>query len=190
MINPLIPELLELLHQQPNGISEYEILKNLGAHTGFSHFGDDGQLALFQKHFLIMNGLYQLQQSLWDEKQLLLHISPLRVAITSAIAGGDASHPAISESAPLRHYYLDWSNLEATTEEDVLNLQQAFWQRFHNANGRDEALATLGLDTAASTKTINACYRQLAAEHHPDKGGCSERFIEIRKAYELLKTAT
>lgn len=186
--NPLIPQILELLRQHPLGMSEYEMMQRLGGHVGFDHIGDKGQLPLFQKHFLIMNGLYQLQQSLWEEERLALYISPLRIALTTSdTAGNGDTHPVISDCAKLSIYYLDWRNLEETTESDITELHRRFWERFSSHDGRGDALATLGLGEDASAETINSCYRKLAAKHHPDRGGCSERFIEIRRAYELLK---
>ncbi|MCW8888400.1 MAG: DnaJ domain-containing protein [Gammaproteobacteria bacterium] len=187
MHNPLIPAILELLRQQPLGLSEYEIFKGLGEHTAFSDIGDRGQLPLFQKHFMIMNGLYQLQQNLWNEEQLILEISPLKIVITAVKESRHNSHPIISESIKLREYYLDWNNLEETTEEDVLKLHQNFWDRFNQQQGRGDALSILELDESATRKTVIERYRKLAAEHHPDRGGCGERFIEIRRAYEILK---
>jgi len=187
MHNPLIPEILALLQQNPHGISEYEIFKHLGDHIGFSDIGDRGQLPLFQKHFLIMNGLYQLQQSLWRDEQLILDISPIKIFLTTSNIARNGTHPAISESSRLSLYYLDWSNLQETTEEDVIELHQSFWESFNYDEERGDALKALGLHEDASLETINACYRKLAAQHHPDRGGCSEQFIEIRKAYELLR---
>lgn len=185
--NLLIPSILALIHQYPLGISEYEIMQQLGEHAGFGDIGGNGQLPLFQKHFLIMNGLYQLQQSLWKEEQLALEISPLKIALTTLATANNGSHPAISESAKLSSYYLDWRNLDETTESDVIELHLLFWERFSALDGRSDALAMLGLGEDASTEAINCCYRKLAAEHHPDRGGCSKRFIEIRQAYEQLK---
>ncbi|MDH3353828.1 MAG: DnaJ domain-containing protein [Chromatiales bacterium] len=188
MHNPLISTILELLHQHPHGMSEYEIFKRLGEHEGFSNIGHQGSLPLFQKHFMIMNGLYQLQQSLWDEEHLALDISPLKIFIARPTTEGDAIHPAIAESIELRLYYLDWSNLVETTEEDVIALHQNFWDRLNYDEGRNTALATLDLDEGASSTEIRTRYKKLAAEHHPDRGGNRNQFIEIRKAYELLKT--
>ena len=49
----------------------------------------------------------------------------------------------------------------------------------------------LGLDPATATDAeIKRAYRRLALEHHPDRGGCVERFLEIRQAYEQLTAAT
>jgi len=50
-----------------------------------------------------------------------------------------------------------------------------------------EALECLGLDTGASWQEIQTIYRQQVGQHHPDKGGEKIRFMEIRRAYELLK---
>lgn len=46
--------------------------------------------------------------------------------------------------------------------------------------------ATLGLQPNASEKDIKKAYRKLAHEHHPDKGGSQEKFVEITEAYEVL----
>lgn len=44
----------------------------------------------------------------------------------------------------------------------------------------------LGLNKFATTEQIKNKYRQLAQEHHPDKGGDEERFIRIKLSYEIL----
>ena len=187
MNNPLIPEILELLNQNPHGMSEYAMMQRLGDHVAFSHIGDKGQLPLFQKHFLIMNGLYQLQQTLWEGEQLVLVISPLRIFLTTSESVGNQTPPAILACTHLRHYYLDWRNLEEMIEEDVLELYQLFWERFNGQETKVDALSVLGLNNNATAEMIQIRYRKLAAKHHPDRGGNRERFIEIRKAYESLK---
>lgn len=191
MHNPLIPEILQLLYQHPQGISEYEILNHLGAHSAFGDHNaheDQLHLPLFKKHFMVMNALYQLQSNLWEDEQLVLEISPLKTVLTHSVASRIDSHPAISENSKLSIYYLNWHNLEETTEEDVVKLHQLFWERFNYQEGEGSALKILGLSSGASTESINTHYRKLAAKHHPDKGGSPERFIEIRKAYEILTT--
>lgn len=42
----------------------------------------------------------------------------------------------------------------------------------------------LGLPTIADLKSAQARYRQLAFEHHPDRGGSAERMAEINRAWE------
>lgn len=46
---------------------------------------------------------------------------------------------------------------------------------------------TLGVPVCATEDEIRSAYRRLVLEHHPDKGGCAERFQAIGKAYELLR---
>ena len=42
------------------------------------------------------------------------------------------------------------------------------------------------MEAGASAAEIKQRYRELAALHHPDKGGDEATFIEIRQAYEQL----
>lgn len=44
----------------------------------------------------------------------------------------------------------------------------------------------LGVDKGATEKDIKKAYRNLCKEHHPDKGGDSDKFKEISSAYEIL----
>ena len=43
----------------------------------------------------------------------------------------------------------------------------------------------LGLTKEASYDEIKKAYRKLALQHHPDRGGDSEKFKEINAAYEV-----
>ena len=45
---------------------------------------------------------------------------------------------------------------------------------------------TLGIDRSASADEIKRAYRRLASQHHPDKGGDTQRFQEIEAAYRIL----
>ena len=45
---------------------------------------------------------------------------------------------------------------------------------------------TLGVDRNAQPDEIKKAYRKLASQHHPDKGGDTQRFQEIQVAYETL----
>jgi DnaJ-class molecular chaperone len=44
----------------------------------------------------------------------------------------------------------------------------------------------LGVQRNAGTDEIKKAYRNLAREHHPDKGGDADRFKEIQEAHEVL----
>jgi len=45
---------------------------------------------------------------------------------------------------------------------------------------------TLGVPKTATADEIKRAYRRLASQHHPDKGGDTERFQEIEAAYRTL----
>jgi len=49
-----------------------------------------------------------------------------------------------------------------------------------------DAYQTLGVPREASESDIKRAYRKLASQHHPDKGGDTQRFQEIQSAYETL----
>lgn len=44
----------------------------------------------------------------------------------------------------------------------------------------------LGVKTSASQDEIKRAYRKLASQHHPDKGGDTQKFQEIQEAYAVL----
>lgn len=46
--------------------------------------------------------------------------------------------------------------------------------------------STLGVSRTASSDEIKRAFRKLASQHHPDKGGSTERFQEIQAAYDVL----
>ena len=184
--NPLIPDILSLLQQHPEGITEYLVIQSLEEHTGFDHIGDDYQLAIFQKHFMVMNALHQLQKRLMQEEQLFLDVSPLKIQLITSSKQSNLQELTESDNAKLSEYYLDWSNFENTSKEDVENLLENFWELYINADSRSEALTILELKKDACDETINRRYRELAAIHHPDKGGEPATFIQIRQAYEIL----
>jgi len=186
--NPLVPLILQLLREQPDGCSEYELLKrveNDGDH--FSALSDDSQLALFQKHFLVMNALYRLQQLLWDDEHLWLQISPLRIALSAIESIGEEKNIAPSGGHALCNYYLDWNNFASADSDSVAALLGNFWQRFYAQDEQGNALKILELDTGADWLTIKQQYRRLAARAHPDRGGDNAQFLAIREAYEILR---
>ena len=50
--------------------------------------------------------------------------------------------------------------------------------------------ATLGVAENASPEEIKKAYRRLASQHHPDKGGDTQRFQEIQTAYDVLSDSS
>lgn len=187
MRNPLTIPLIRLLRQHPEGCKEYDLIKAVEADGGFPALAEDYQLALFQKHFLVKNALYQLQLELWQEQQLYLSISPLLIRLETPVQGrGHANLPGDGAEASVRSYYLDWTEYETATVESVDALLDSFWQRYASHDHCDKALAVLELSADASMDDIRTQYRRLARQHHPDRGGDSEQFIILRQAYETL----
>lgn len=45
---------------------------------------------------------------------------------------------------------------------------------------------TLGVDKGATADAIKKAYRKLASTHHPDKGGDTQKFQELQRAYDTL----
>lgn len=195
MRNPLITAILALLKERPGGISEFEILKALkDQFPEFKQLAEDANLQLFRQHFVIMNALYQLQTSLWQDEQLILSIQALEISLLPASPVDQASgvEPGSKElgnnvDAKLAAYYLDWKNYKDTDEAEVSNLIGSFYQRMDLEGDKTNALKILEITTLSPSKTeIKQQYRKLAQRHHPDTGGKPETFIEIRQAYEQL----
>ena len=78
------------------------------------------------------------------------------------------------------------TNLEKTTREDVEKLLNQFWTCYPRFENKDEALAEFGLEEPVDYRVVKSRYRELAKEHHPDRGGDSERFKELNRAMMTL----
>jgi DnaJ-domain-containing protein 1 len=187
--NPLLPLVLHFLREAPEGCSEYELLKRVEAGSdAFANVSDEHQLALFQKHFLLMNALYRLQAMLWEDERFWLHISPLRIVLGGASpSAAEATDLAEGSEHVLRDYYLDWRNFTDADSDAVAELLAGFWQRYSAQDQQQRALQLLELPVEADWPAIKQRYRRLAAQAHPDRGGDSIRFLEIREAYEILR---
>ena len=185
----LADQTLEVLTAHPDGISEYQLIQTLKA-QGCEHLSPaplTDKLVLFRTHFKIFNALYRLRDRLRDERRHELLINPLCILL-QPYAPSDES--GISRQDPLREYYLDLTQLEETTEQDVENLLTNFWLRNEGGSEKREALALLGLNDPGLPLTmplIKHRYRQLVAEHHPDRGGSTERLQAINQAMEILQ---
>ena len=183
--NPLKPAILIILKETTAGVSEYQLIRQLEAeHALFPETGEGAELALFQKHFIVMNALYQLQQSLLEDGFYLV-ISPLNIQLQAINYSGETL-PSEMIDTKLRDYYLDWSQLEETTADNVTELLSSFWQRYLAIDKKAEALIKLGLSENVEWDNVQRSYRRLAALHHPDRGGDQKEFIAIREAYEIL----
>ncbi len=190
--NPAKPHIKHLLIQQPQGWQEHRIISALQSlpdqQFSWPFSLSPSQLALFKKHFMVMNALYQLQQEFVDQGNSL-KISPLDISLTPlSIQNNDQQNRDLidAKESSLAPFYLDWSHFYSATTDSVDQLLTQFWQKYCAYNEQEGAYRVLNLPVGSDRSTIEGRYRQLASKHHPDKGGCHEDFIEIRKAYEQL----
>lgn len=200
MHNPITAIILSLLKKHPTGFNEYTLIQAIEAAGLFdaldSQADSQAELALFQKHFLTMNALYHLQTTLWEEESLYLSISALEIYLVpynktlhskEQATSSFATLPEQSRNEALKSYYLDWSHYNEADEASVIRLLSSFWERFLNPGQRQQALDLLEITQQTPDQTtIKRQFRQLAAKHHPDKGGDPAHFIAIREAYEVL----
>ena len=141
---------------------------------------------LFRTHFLLFNALYQLRDQLWAARSAHLEIAPLCIRLLPYQAGTEA----LAEHDPLRSYYLDMSHLRDTSERDVEKLLASFWTRMHGGEEKQAALELFELDQSQQRLTlalIKQRYRQLVSQHHPDRGGSTQRLQSINLAMEILQ---
>lgn len=185
MNSALVEALHAILRANPDGLSEHELIGKLARDN--PAFGPDAfadELTLFQCHFILFHHLYRLRDELWNKGEGDLAIHCLKIEL----------HPCLKESGPfpaahdpLRDYYLDLTNLESTGKQEVLKMLDTFWLRFARLDRRAEALAALGLADPVDDLDIKRRYRELAMEHHPDRGGEMKKLQEINAAMGLLE---
>ncbi|HED33279.1 MAG TPA: hypothetical protein ENJ08_03555 [Gammaproteobacteria bacterium] len=196
-------KVLSILKNTDIDLGLYDLMQQLES-AGYDLSGgadDDFNVRVFRKNFIVMNALYQLQADLTGTGYYLF-ISSLKVAILQDNASKKREMLANKEEEPenmafvesLAGYYLDWNNFNSVDKDDVDRLLKGFWTRFakYNENQcakeqRCEALKKLGLASSADQDEIRSAYRRLVAGNHPDRGGDSQQFIEIREAYLILK---
>ncbi len=187
--DPRLPAVLYTAIEQeidahPDGIREYDLLQALKARGFFAFLPPPpaGPHHLFRAHFLLFHALYELRDRLLASQQGLLQIEALCIRRLPWSAG----EQSLANADPLRAWYLDWENLEGTTEADVCDLIASFWKQLGRFDQRDDALAELGLEDPVDDATIKLAWRRLAMEHHPDRGGDSERLQAINAAVDRL----
>ncbi len=182
---------LGILEDHPSGLAEFQMIKALraGGRTELAEL--DSKLGLFRAHFLLFHVLYGLRERLWAERRGHLEISALCTRLLPyGRAPEEARRAAVVRSDPLRDYYMDLSNLDSTTEDDVRALLDGFWRRMAAGAGdpdhRREALEVLGLSDPVDYDTVRRRYRRLTMLHHPDRGGDTERLQRINAAMAVL----
>lgn len=182
----LIDLLLDILQSQAQGLSEFELLRELDkrAPEQFNASQRRDNLSLFQTHFFLFHHLYVLREQLLEQRVAKLEIGPLSVKL---MAFTQTNENALDSLDELRDYYLQVENLQKTSGDDVEQLLNQFWRKLIRNDKREQALLVLGLSDPISWDEIRAQYRRLVMEHHPDRGGDVERLQAINAALECLK---
>ena len=106
----------------------------------------------------------------------------------------------------LSEYYLNWENFNAASSAQVEELLTTFWRRYSRQessirNSKDteaikwalrilkvskEEWKAASQELKVQTRLIKMAYKKQANKSHPDKGGSTERFKEVTKAYHIL----
>lgn len=183
----------EILPQHPLGISEYDLLLLL-QNQPYQLFSSDGMqdpLILFQRHFILFNALYQLKDKWHQEQSASVEIVVTHIRYLPFTAGQEG----LLQTDNLRSYYLDWRNFTDTDKADVEALIESFWDLMagdHKPLPSSEesiknAFNCLLINEFTDFTQVKIQYRKLLHQHHPDKGGDTQKSQEIKAAYHLLK---
>ncbi|OLQ87264.1 molecular chaperone DnaJ [Vibrio ponticus] len=191
--NPLLWPILEVLRKQPSGWKVHILASELIEHGLIPILDSKPEKDLFKRNFLIMNALYQLQETLYPEQ--FLQVEAMNIALLSS--RGMQQGRSIEEHDPLREYYTDWANYEAEQGE-IRRLLDEFWSRYRDYVGshhtkfgnvsRDKALRVFDLHYDATDSEIRKRWRKLALKWHPDRqNGDSEQFRLVCEAWHVLR---
>ncbi|EQB0496298.1 DNA-J related domain-containing protein [Vibrio alginolyticus] len=188
--NPLLWPMLEILRKQPSNWKVHTLASSLGEQGYISKLDDSPDKDLFKRNFLIMNALYQLQDTLYPDSWL--QVEAMDIQLMSSM---EALRHKIDIHDPLREYYLDWRNYEAE-EDEVRRLLNEFWTTYQKFIGgssvasvdKTKALSLFELNTDATPAEIRKQWRKLALRWHPDReNGNAERFRVLCEAWNVLR---
>ncbi|TDF41867.1 hypothetical protein EYS14_03225 [Alteromonadaceae bacterium M269] len=181
-----------ILQESSNRINEYSLLTKLSSEP-FSLFPSSlfsDNLLMFRAHFVVFNALYRLQKFYRENQIAQLDIIATQITLNEWHDGYGIADEADHK---LYDYYMDWSNYQDTTLEDVDNLIDSFWDTFtlqqtkYSQDEVERAWGLLELDKGTSEhKLIKRRYHQLMHNHHPDKGGGKEYTQQLTHAYQIL----
>ncbi|HDM8057793.1 DNA-J related domain-containing protein [Vibrio harveyi] len=190
MENPLLWPILDILRKQPSNWKVHTLAHELSQKGYIQQLDESPDKDLFKRNFLLMNALYQLQETLYPDGWL--QVEAMNIVLMSAI---EASRHSVDTNDPLREYYLDWKNYEAG-EGEVRRLLNDFWSRYQRYIGgnvsddldRSKALHLFELDADATRTEIRRQWRKLALRWHPDReNGNADRFRVLCNAWNVLR---
>ncbi|NVD07949.1 molecular chaperone DnaJ [Vibrio sp. JPW-9-11-11] len=190
MENPLLWPILDVLRKQPSGWKVHTLASHLGELGYIPALDPSPEKDLFKRNFLIMNALYQLQETLYPDNWLQVEAMDIVLMSSHHVSGHQ-----VDLQDPLRDYYIQWQNYEAN-EGEVKRLLNEFWSKYRefvgSTNGKDmdraKALSLFELPWDASPAEIRRTWRKLALRWHPDReAGNSERFRILCEAWNVLR---
>ncbi|SKA62216.1 DNA-J related domain-containing protein [Enterovibrio nigricans] len=191
--NPLIWPILSVLEASTQSWKVHYLMAELKKKTIMDHLDDDPQLDLFKRNFLIMNALYQLQETLLPQQWLQVESMDIKLMLRG-VGSGFVQHE-VNREDPLREYYMDWTNYDSQIE-DVRELLASFGKRYQRHVGhcsettveRRNALIALGLSEKASDNEIRRQWRKMALKWHPDRPeGDAAKFRTMCEAWQSLR---
>lgn len=175
--------ILDFILAQGGVTKEYYLLEHIEKNHAefFQCLGETP--SLYKKHFFLFNRLYQLNDKLLLDNRYLI-ISALEIRLVNSCDAGKA----VGEVDGLKGFYLDLDNLHLS-DEAIQTMQRQFWQKYLALENKSKAIKILQLDGVSplNRAVLKKQFNQLAKKYHPDKGGDSERFVDIKQAYEELK---
>lgn len=189
--NPLLWPILEILRGQPKAWKVHILARELVEQGYIQQLDLSSEKDLFKRNFLIMNALYQLQETVYPEQWLCVDAMNIMLTQSTSLPRHD-----IDISDPLREYYLDWRHYEADDDE-VRRLLNQFWQTYQRYIGgnivtrmdKAKALSLFELDSSATHGEIRKQWRKLAFRWHPDREhGNAGRFRVLCEAWNVLRT--
>lgn len=185
--NPLQADLLAVLIDG-SVWKIHTLFAHIGTHKAFEQLDTCPDKTLFKKNFLLMNALYQLQDSLVNEGYFL-QLSSLHIQL---LPQGRSPCPATPN--PLQDYYLDWRNYDTSTAQ-IRQLLDDFWRAYqHQPTQLTECEFTKinqrwQLSVPFTKKQLHQRWRQLAFAYHPDhcaKPPCP--FYVLQEEFSQLQT--
>ncbi|OLQ91019.1 molecular chaperone DnaJ [Vibrio panuliri] len=191
--NPLLWPIFEVLKKRPNGWKVHTLASELIALELMPVLDEKPEKDLFKRNFLIMNALYQLQETLYPDHYV--QVEAMDIALLSN--RGVVHRLSLDNQDPLRDYYTQWQHYEAEQGE-IRRLLDEFWTRYRDFVGstqakfgdvtRDKALRVFELSEGASELEIRKRWRKLALKWHPDRqNGDSEKFRLVCEAWNVLR---
>ena len=177
------------------GMSEFELISALKKppYSVFDTNALSDSLVLFQTHFMLFHVLYHLRKDWRSDGSGELDIGATSIKLSPITI----DKKTLSKADPLADYYLDWQHFSSTSERDVNEMIDDFWQAMGGTNislqADDATLAEAALCLGiADLDSLNLAqlkiqYRKQQHIAHPDKGGSVEEAQKISAAYMVLR---